>query len=157
MLMIETEVKNSTIQGLGLFAAESATKGQLLAILSYQADILTEEEYQEKQRQGNDVITWSAVRWIGEVFLTGDKIGPEERINHSVDPTMLYHCGLCFAKTDINIGDELTVDYKYFLANDDVNKFKDSENIKVDGINSHNALIDSAKELINLFSDAKLT
>lgn len=160
MLMIKTVVKNSTIQGLGLFAAENVTKGQLIAILPYQAHILTEHEYQIEQKKGNEIIILSAVRWIGEIFLTRDKIGDEERINHSVNPTMLYHCGLCFAKKDLKIGDELTVDYKYFLASDDVNKFKGSNNVNsymVDGINSHQALIDSAKELINLFSDAKLT
>ena len=158
MLLIKTEVKESPIQGLGLFAAENAKKGQLLGVFSYQADILTEKEYQDEQRKGNELIILSAVRWIGEIFLTSDHIGPEERINHSSDPSMLYHCGLCFARRDINAGDELTADYKYFLAVDDVFKFKDSENTElVDGYDSHSALLDSARELVQLLEESELS
>ncbi len=160
MLLIKIEVRDSPIQGLGLFAVEKANKGKLLGVFAYKADILTEQEYQEEQRKGNDVIIWSAVRWIGEIFLTGNSIGPEEHINHSCDPSTLYHCGLCFARRNIDIGDELTVDYKYFLAVDDVNKFADSQKNKsiiVDGLSPHEALIRSAKELVDLLDNSQLS
>ena len=159
MLLIKSKIQESNIQGLGLFADEKARKGQVIGIFPYQADILTESEYQNEQEKGNKVIAWSAVRWIGDIFLTGDSIGNEERINHSTNPTMLYHCGICFAWRNIEPGEELTVDYKYFLAEDDVNKFTDSGNneVTVDGIDSHTALLASAKDLVRLLNSAKLS
>jgi SET domain-containing protein len=160
MLRVETEVKASTIQGLGLFAVEFIPKGKLIAIFPYGAEILSEDEYQNEQRAGNEVIIWSAVRWIGDYFLTGDEIGKEERINHSSDPTMLYHCGLCFAYRDIKQGEELTVDYRHFLAIDDVNSFDDSMvngAPKIDGEDPTKLLVESAEEIVKLFKTVELS
>ena len=160
MLTVKTKVGNSPIQGLGLYADEFIPKGKLIGLFPYQADLLTEDEYQDAQRAGNEVIIWSAVRWIGNYFLTGTEIGSEERINHSSNPTMLYHCGLCFARENINIGEELTVDYRHFLAQNDVNKFKDSQKggaTFVDGGDPTEILVESAKDLIALFKEVKLT
>jgi hypothetical protein len=68
---------------------------------------------------------------------------------------MLYHCGIVFAKTDIAIGEELTVDYKYFLATNDVHAFDDRDTgQQVTGLNARDALLASARELIELYSRA---
>ncbi len=153
MFLYNTEKRASAISGEGLYALERIPKGAVIALFPYEEGMLTEDEYQEEQRKGNEVIIMSAVGWVGKYFLTNDDIGNEEYINHSGDPNMLYHCGICFAKRDIEPGEELTADYKYFLAGTDVNRFTDSRTKEtIDGIDTTSALVESARESIGLFS-----
>ncbi len=39
---------------------------------------------------------------------------PCDFINHSDDPTLLYHCGLGFARRNMTRGEEITCDYRFF-------------------------------------------
>lgn len=151
MLLIDAEVRQSGIAGKGLFAKESAVKGAVLALLTHSCPTMSEAEYQEAQSQGNEIIIMTAVRWTGNAFAYGDSIGPEEYINHSFSPTMLYHLGVCYALRDIAPGDELTADYRYFLAEQDVCRFTDSETGRlVDGYGPREAAVCSARELLRL-------
>lgn len=155
MLLIETEVKNSSISGRGLFSRQSVKKGEVVAILTHSCPTMSERQYQNEQEKGNEVIIMTAVRWVGDLFAYGDSIGPEEFINHSFDPSMLYHAGICFATRDIAPGDELTADYRFFLAENDVYRFTDAETGKlVDGLGPKRALADSATALVRLLEDA---
>jgi SET domain-containing protein len=149
MLLVKTEVRPSPIAEEGLFALEPIKKGTIVAILSYQAKIMSEDEYQMHQRNGNELIVKTAVRWVGDYFLYLDAIGHEEYINHSSDPNLLYHCGICFALRDIQPGEEMTAKYQYFLARQDVHAFVDSATGEhVDGLPPREALLKSAKELV---------
>ncbi len=151
MLYVKTEIKNSDVNGKGLFLLENVKIGQIIALFAENSKYITEEEYQEEQRNNNEIIIMSGVRYVGKYFLYTEEIGNEEYINHSSNPTVLYHCGICFAKRDLKIGDELTVDYKYFLATNDVNKFTDkTTNSIVDGIPPHEALLQSTRELLEM-------
>ena len=67
---------------------------------------------------------------------------------------MLYHCGLFIAKQDIKPGDELTVNYQYFLAENGVYSFSDNETEKlVNGLPPKIALLKSAQELVQLLEE----
>jgi SET domain-containing protein len=154
MLFYETEVQESPVSGRGLFAKDFIPKGAVIGDLTHGASLITEAEYQEAQRRGEHVIIMSAVRLVGKYFIFGHEITKEEYINHSEDPTMLYHCGLALARRDIAAGEELTVNYKYFLAKDDVGRFTDSATGRlVDGVDGRQTMIESCKELLNLLRD----
>lgn len=154
MIFFKTEVKDTGTYGQGLFLLEHVKKGEIIGILTMDCGVMTEDEYQREQAVNNEIIVMTAVRWIGRYFLYGDKIGSEEYINHSKNPTMLYHCGICFATRDLFAGDELTADYKYFLAEKDVFAFDDSNTGRqVDGISGREALLSSARELIKLIEN----
>ena len=157
MLNIKCKVKKSILGGKGLFSEEFIPKGKVIGILAQEAMVMAEDKYQKEQKKGNYLVIMTAVRWVGNFFLYGDKITKEEFINHSESPTMLYHLGVCFALRDIQKGEELTVNYNYFLAESDVNRFESIEKKGkiVDGISPKSALINSAKELIKLFQDPK--
>lgn len=156
MLFYMTQVKNSGIHKKGLFLLEPVKKGEIIGILTKDCGIMTESDYQREQAKGNKVIIMTAVRLAGRYFLYGDSIGNEEYINHSENPSMLYHCGICTAIRDLSPGDELTVNYRFFLAENDVHAFFDCKTgKKVDGLSARDALIQSAEELIDLLrSDA---
>jgi hypothetical protein len=155
MLFYKVEVRPSPIAGRGLFSKEAISKGAIIGLLAHATPIMTEEEYQEAQRHGEQLIILSAVRLAGKYFIYGEQITDEEYINHSADPTMLYHCGIAFARKDVAVGDELTVDYKYFLARDDVGAFDDVRTGGVvTGLDGRQAMIESCRELLALLAEA---
>ena len=155
MFYVKTEIRESKIAGRGVFTLEPIKKGQIVANFPRNAKVITEEEYQEEQRKGNKVIIQSGVRWVGKEFLYKPEIDREEYINHSNSPNLLYHCGICFAKRDINIGEELTANYRYFLAENDVYAFKDNEGKLIDGLSPKEALLQSSKELVELLEEVE--
>jgi hypothetical protein len=97
----------------------------------------------------------TAVRLLGRSFLYGDTIGNEEYINHSETPNLLYHCGICLATRNIAPGEELTLNYKYFLAEKDLYAFDDIvTGEKVDGISPEDAFSKSAEMVLDLLKEA---
>jgi SET domain-containing protein len=156
MLLYKVETQDSEIAGRGVYAQEPIAAGAVIGLLNHQNLILTESQYQEAQRRGDQLIIQSAVRLVGDYFVYNSEITDEEYINHSETPNMLYHCGILFAKAPIAAGDELTVDYKYFLATDDVCAFDDRDSgKKVTGLNAKQALLQSCREVMELFSRAE--
>ena len=128
----------------------------MIGLLDHNNLIMTEAEYQDAQRRGEHLIIQSAVRLVGDYFVYNGEITDEEYINHSETPNMLYHCGILFAKRPIAVGDELTVDYKYFLATNDVCAFDDRDSGReVTGLNAKEALLQSCREVMELFARAE--
>ena len=153
-LLVPVHVASPAIAGRGLFASAPIKKRTVIAILCYMAPMMTVDDYQREQRNGNKLIEMTAIRWVGDHFLYGDEITETEFINHSFEPNMLYHLGICFALRDIVSGEELTVDYRHFLAENDVNQFDDLTTGKlVDGYGPTESLIVSTRALSELFSD----
>ncbi len=155
MLLVKTAVQESKLHNLGLYALEPVTKGQII-MLAECTGVMTETEYQAEQAKENKVIIMTAVRLLGKIFIYGDTIGNEEYINHSETPNLLYHCGICLATRDIAPGEELTLNYKYFLAEKDVYAFEDIvTGEKVDGISPEDAFIKSAEMVLSLLKEAQ--
>lgn len=109
MLYVKAETRMSQIEGRGLFILEPVKKGHVIANLGQGALVLPEKTYLKAQRHRNPLILETGVRWVGPYFLYNAVIDLEDYINHSCKPTMLYHCGLCFAKRNLPVGTELTV------------------------------------------------
>jgi SET domain-containing protein len=156
MFLYKVETRDSEIAGRGVYAREPIPLGAVIGLLDHNNLIMTESEYQDAQRRGEQLIIQSAVRLVGDYFVYNATITDEEYINHSETANMLYHCGILFAKTPIAAGDELTVDYKYFLATDDVYAFDDRDTGKaVTGLNAKQALLQSCREVMELFARAE--
>ena len=151
MLFVRAEVQHSKIAGDGLFVTESVKKGQVVSIHAANSAILTQEQYQEEQRKGNELVVRSGIRWVGRYFLYAKEMPIESYLNHSDDPSLLYHCGVSFARRDLKPGDELTVDYTLFLAEDDVEGFLDANTGReLFGRPPKEALLASTKQLVDL-------
>jgi hypothetical protein len=147
-------VKSSSIEkaGTGLFADEDIKAGSVVMIFSTDCFIISKTKYDSQQRNGNELMTQTGCRLIGDVFLyTDSKTRYDNYINHSFDANILYHAGICLAKKDINANDELTVDYRYILSEDDDYQFYDTLSGKlVKGYDGTTALLESTKELMAL-------
>ena len=151
MLYMDTELRESKISGLGLFTLVSVRKGSVVANFGHDCELISEKGYQEEQKKGNELLIKSGVRWVGKNFLYNNQIGNEEYINHSNQPTLLCHCGVCFATKDLEPGDELTIDYRYLLAEKDINAFEDEASGQfIDGLPPKEALLNTAQQLLKL-------
>lgn len=153
MRYTELEAKPSNRHGLGVFARESISKGTLIANWGINAPTISESEYQRRQAEGDQLIIKTAVRWVGDTFLYCDEVADMDYINHSHDPNVLYHCGLLYANRDIESGTELMVDYRLFLAENDVGAFRDKiTGEMVDGFPPRVALQRSCQGLLDLLA-----
>lgn len=154
MLFVNAVVQDSPISGKGLFVKDPVRKGTVVSIHGADAVVLTEDQYQAEQRKGNELAIRTGIRWVGRYFLHAKETRPEAFINHSTDPSLLYHCGISFARRDLHPGDELTVDYRFFLAAEDVEAFSDAaQGVPVTGLSPWEALIASTEQLLRLLRE----
>ena len=154
MLFVKAVVADSAISGKGLFAQDRVMKGTVVSLHAADSVVVTEEQYQDQQRKGNELAIRTGIRWVGNYFLYAKQNRPEAFINHSTNPSLLYHCGISFARRDLQIGEELTIDYSLFLAEEDVEGFGDSaRETKVTGLPPKEALISSTEQLLRLLQE----
>jgi hypothetical protein len=81
MLAIKCKVMKSKLGGKGLFSMEFLPKGKMVGILAQEAMVMSEDKYQKEQKKGNYLVIMTAVRWVGNLFLYGDKITKEEGLD----------------------------------------------------------------------------
>lgn len=135
----------------GLYVAETVKKGAVVGIFPMDSRLMAEEDFKEEQLKGNKKVTATAIRYVGRIFLYRDADRNEAFPNHSFNPSLLYHCGILFARRDLKAGDELTVDYSYLLASSDSSSFPDSRTGKnVKAVSPAECMLKSASELISL-------
>lgn len=152
MLLVKTEVRESRLHEKGLYSLQPIKKGTIVMIPS--GSLISEAEYQWEQAKDNKTVIMSAVRLLGRYFICADSIGNEEYLNHSSNPNLIYHCGIAIAARDIAACEELTVNYKYFLAEGDFCAFEDAETGElVDGLSPTEAFNQSAEEMLALLKD----
>jgi len=149
--LVPAEVAPSSLGGLGVFARAPLARGTLVADLTAGAHLICEADYREAQRAGNPRVLRSAVRWLGDHFLCCEESDEADYLNHSFSPNILYLWGSCIALDDIAAGEELTVDYRYFLAERDETRFIDGPTGRlVDGLDASRALLGSVLRLLAL-------
>jgi hypothetical protein len=120
MMMVETELKRSLIHGIGVFLLEPAERGQLIWRFDSRIDrIYTEDEIaslpERMQRFLRTYSTWHAVTavWV----LCGDN---GRHFNHADTPNTISNAiafGEDIAATDLDVGTELTSDYRTICDN----------------------------------------
>ena len=148
------QVLNTEGKGKGLFTLEPISKKSLI-IQMLSDQVMTEEEYHRKEKEGDPITIRTAIRYAGNLFIYTNQLGrADEYINHSFTPSMIYFAGMFFAKRDIASGEELTVNYKYILAQNDADNFTDTTSgTLVDGALAETALQDTMAEFLELQRD----
>lgn len=142
-------LSNSILQGTGLYTSEFIEVGDVVMLWNVDAFLINEKEYNQRQANGDAVVEMTGVRYVSDYFLyTDERPRYENYINHSFTPNILYHCGVCFALEDIEIGSELTVDYSYMLSESDDMGFVDGiTGREVKGLHATVGLLESSKLL----------
>ena len=151
MFFVPTRIKE-TKTGKGLFPEEEIPKGSIVGNFALGIkDWLSEDEYQKRQEEGDELIIMSGVRLVGRCFVYNGEIGHEEYINHSEDPSLLYHCGVCITRKALTPETEFTIDYGLLLASGDVTHFEDAHTgVDVNGLQPMEALLKSTRQLLEL-------
>jgi SET domain-containing protein len=149
-MFIKTEIRESQIDREGVFTLEIVPKGKILSIWR---NITLHEEEEYNARVDDRPFRRNAVRIIGRYY--GYQEGgtvPEDYINHSDNPNVLYFMGILIALKDIQCGEELLVDYNYYFGLR--NRFKDvqSGNL-VTGLSPRECMLQSCQQLIDLLED----
>ena len=157
MILFKYTIKN-TFSGKGLFVSEYIKKGTLVAIFTNNIHVISEEEFNHVWTHDNELgefqqrVRRGGIRLVDDYFLVPQNDqDPCDFINHSDMPTLLYHCGLGFARFDLQLGDELTCDYRFFdTATSDNFKNSATGEILTKNKNGRQLLMDSTRKLLDL-------
>lgn len=169
MILVDVDVRTSEIEGRGVFLNQDVDKGELLIIYTYGiSELIHKDEHdaacRDMENSPRKEIVESSVRYISNWFIYdaytrhGSCFGSREGdfVNHSFTPSMIYHCGLCFAARDLKVGDELTVDYRHFLS-EDIDGFIDRDSGReIKGFSGRRAFVSSLRRLNEIFRDDPL-
>ena len=112
MMLIDTYLDKSKIQGVGVFAKENAKKGERIKEVRPEFEIEFNSDNLPKMplALANFINTHSYERELGSKILVMG-IDNEKYLNHSDDPNVDDEG---YASKDIKIGDEITINYKDF-------------------------------------------
>ena len=149
MLLVNAYVEHSEIAGLGLYAGEPVRLGTAVAIFTHGLQLINEDEYNARTLSGDEAVIKTACRFINHLFLCREsgEIEDEDYVNHSFTPNLLYHCGICFALTDLEPGEELTLNYQFLLSRDEPGFYDTLTGRYVSGLAPTEALYHSSKQL----------
>ena len=112
MLLIDTYLDKSKIQGVGVFAKENVKKGQKIKEVRPEFEIEFNQDNLPRMplSLAKFIDTHSYEKELGSKILVMG-IDNEKYLNHSIDPSV-DDDGI--ALKDINIGDEITINYNDF-------------------------------------------
>jgi len=100
--------------GKGLFLEEDVAAGRI--VTAPDAIDRTWSHAQIAASPELQVQLYAAARWFEDRYTLSPDWPDECFINHSFEPTGLWHLGFVFAARDLAAGSEITVDYRHLLA-----------------------------------------
>jgi hypothetical protein len=150
-MFIQPEVRESGIFGKGLFAAQAVRKGTIICCFTLGSRVITERQFIAACEADDKFIMRTGTRYVGKYFTVGNESAPYTFINHSFDPNVLAHCGILLARRDIELQEELTVDYRTLVDPTDVATYDDAATgERIRGLPAKDTLLKTARELIAL-------
>ena len=110
--------------GQGLFLDEPVHAGDILTAPDAidRTWSLGEIEASESLR----ALAHTRARWFSDRYTLSPDWPDECYVNHSFQPTGLWHLGFIFATADLAPGTEITVDYRHLLAPGEEEGFNDA-------------------------------
>jgi hypothetical protein len=126
MILPRYHIAESAVAGAGkgLFLDEAVVVGRIITAPDAidrtwsRADILASPELGAQLH--------AAARWFEDRYTVSPDWSDECYVNHSFQPTGLWHLGFIFAAADLPAGTEVTVDYRHLLAPGQVEDFIDA-------------------------------
>jgi len=126
MIVPAYQIRTAThAHGKGVFLQETVAKGRVLL-----APDAINKVYNQTERAAlvpGSPEDEASVRWF-ETFHTVSSDWPDDcYVNHSFKPSGLWHLGFVFALRDLHAGEEITVDYRFLIDDNEKLPFLDSE------------------------------
>lgn len=129
MIIPSYEIRQSDIPGAGkgVYLTQDVKKGSVVVFPEgiRPDQVLTLDKLNEFPVDSAEQD--SSVRWFENYFTINLEWTDECYINHSFSPTGLWHLGFIFAFSDLKKGDELTIDYRFIIAEGEEMPFKDGQ------------------------------
>ncbi|MBL6749992.1 MAG: SET domain-containing protein-lysine N-methyltransferase [Nevskia sp.] len=110
--------------GQGLFLEQPAARGAVLVAPDKVHTLMPETRLRGFAEDSIEVR--SSVRWFEDWYSITPEWSDECYVNHSFEPSGLWHLGFIFALRDLPAGTELTIDYRLVIGSGEVMPFKDS-------------------------------
>ncbi len=155
MILPRYRVADSSIDGAGkgLFLHMPVAAGEILVAPD---DIRKVYKWNELLAQPNATeLLYATVRWFDDGYTVTPEWPDECYINHSFEPTALWHLGFVFALADLDAGTEITVDYRHLLAPGQSEEFNDSKTGRaIVGYEWHESLTRSTTQLLSALGNA---
>ena len=126
MILPQYRIAASPIAGAGkgLFLSERVARGRI--VVAPDAIPATYAFAEIEAAADRDAWLPSAVRWFEDRFTVTPDWPDECYVNHSFEPTGLWHLGFIFAATKLEPGAELTIDYRHLLGEGQEESFRDA-------------------------------
>jgi hypothetical protein len=100
--------------GQGLFLAEPVRRGAVIIAPDKVHTLWPEEKLRAYPADSIEVA--SSVRWFERWFSLTPEWSDECFVNHSFEPSGLWHLGFIFAAADLAEDTEVTADYRFLLG-----------------------------------------
>jgi hypothetical protein len=107
--------------GKGLFLDETVAAGRILT-----APDAIERTYDAAELAARPELAYASARWFEDRYTLAPEWPDECYINHSFEPTGLWHLGFVFALAELPAGTEITVDYRHLLPPGQAEDFIDA-------------------------------
>lgn len=126
MIVPAYEIRSAShADGKGVFLKTAVHKAQVLV-----APDAVDKVYNAQQRAAltpGSPEDDACVRWF-ESYHTVSTDWPDDcYVNHSFNPSGLWHLGFIFALRDMQAGEEVTVDYRFLVNDNELMPFHDAE------------------------------
>ena len=107
--------------GKGLFLDETVAAGRIVT-----APDAIERTYDAAELAARPELAYASARWFEDRYTLAPEWPDECYINHSFEPTGLWHLGFVFALAELPAGTEITVDYRHLLPPGQAEDFIDA-------------------------------
>jgi hypothetical protein len=123
MILPRYRIAASTIGGAGkgLFLEEDVAAGRIIT-----APDAIDRTWTPAELAAQPELAYASARWFEDRYTLSPDWPDECYINHSFEPTGLWHLGFVFALADLAAGTELTVDYRHLLPPGQAEDFIDA-------------------------------
>jgi hypothetical protein len=135
--------------GLGLYVEEPVAAGRIVVAPDAIPRVYTWEELM--RLPDAEAILPATVRWFEDRYTATPEWPDECYINHAFEPTGLWHLGFVFARTALEAGTEITIDYRHLLSAGQEESFRDAYTLEpIIGFEWTDSLQRSTRELAGL-------
>jgi hypothetical protein len=133
---------------MGLFLGETVSAGRVIIAPSHIHETVS---LQEILSHPDHPMSDSSIRWFENHCTVSPDWPTECYVNHSFNPSGLWHLGFIFAIRDLSMGAEITVDYRHLIGPNVVMPFRDSETqCEIVGFSWQKSLHVSTEQLLKL-------